>query len=426
MDKKYLIFPMLLLTPLAFGADLVGKVQSMSGKGKVIQYLNTKTQQVEVLKFNDDTTLENADAFSDFTVNTKFKAKLDDNNLALNIKRVLVELPPELVIDTDELSELIEANQGLFIGDARPKSVFDVGHLPNAKATPATKLAKNLDWLPTDKATPMVFYCGGVTCPLSPKAMKIAKENGYSNVKVYVEGYPAWKGDMYPSYVAPDWLEQNLNIHNVILDVRESQNVSVRGSVTLPASELASMHETWNNEKKPVAERTVFALRDKKAPITLVSNADDEAAIEAYEILSSWGFKNVSILEQGIEGWKQASRPMDKALSELTYVKKPKPGALDGAAFAAAVKGGEALIIDVRDDNEVAKGKLNASIHIPLETLDQNLANIPKDKPIIFHCAAGARAALAYTTLIKLGYSNVQYLDDSFVDVVKENGIKLI
>ena len=42
-----------------------------------------------------------------------------------------------------------------------------------------------------NKMTPLVFYCGGVTCPLSPKAMKIAKANGYKNVRAYVEGFPA-------------------------------------------------------------------------------------------------------------------------------------------------------------------------------------------------------------------------------------------
>ncbi len=428
MNKTYLIALMMLATPLAFSGEIVGKVQSMSSKGKVIQYLNPKTKEVNVLRFTDDTTLESAQSFSDLTVNTKFKATVNDDNIATHIKRILVKLPPEQVIDTDELSDLIDSGESrLFIGDARPVSVYNVGHLPNAQPTPATELAKNLDWLPKDKATMLVFYCGGVTCPLSPKALKIAQDNGYNNVKAYVEGYPAWKAEMYPSYVSANWLQGNLDIHNVILDVRETAKVGVKGSVHFPTSALFDMHEKWNAEKFPVGKRTIFNIRDRKAPITIVSTQpDDDEAIEAYEILTAWKFKNVSILEGGLLAWQQQDKPQQDVALQLTYVKKPKAGALYENDFIAAVKSNSATIIDVRDSDEVAQGKLKLSINIPLEDLEQHLDQIPKDGQVILHCAAGARAALAYTTLTKLGYTNVTYLDDNFSAIVKAAGISLI
>ena len=56
------------------------------------------------------------------------------------------------------------------------------------------------DQLPADKATPLVFYCGGLKCRLSHKSAQKAIDLGYSKVKVFADGYPAWvaafgKGD---------------------------------------------------------------------------------------------------------------------------------------------------------------------------------------------------------------------------------------
>ena len=47
--------------------------------------------------------------------------------------------------------------------------------------------------LPEDKATPLVFYCGGLKCKLSHKSAAKAIAMGYTNVKVFATGYPSWK-----------------------------------------------------------------------------------------------------------------------------------------------------------------------------------------------------------------------------------------
>jgi rhodanese-related sulfurtransferase len=360
-------------------------------------------------------------------VNTKFKATVDENGVASKIKRVLVKLPPEQVIDTDTLSDLIDEGEAVFVGDARPVTVYNVGHIPTAKATPSNELKENLDWLPKHKDSLIVFYCGGVTCPLSPAALKIAKAAGYTNVKAYVEGFPAWKGDVYPAHVNADWVNDNLNKHHVIIDVRENPSLSVKGAVTLPAEELAAMHEQMNSEKVATNKRTIFNLRDKKAPIIIVADTDDaDEAIEAFEVLTFWKFKNVVILKDGFEGWTAANRPTAELATELVYEKKLAKGAIEEQEFVQAAKDGSATIIDVRDAGEVSQGRVKGSINIPLGELDQNLAKIPKDKLVILHCVGGARASLGYTLLTKKGFTNVKFLNDTFADVAKDNGIELL
>ncbi|GEM79595.1 rhodanese-like domain-containing protein [Vibrio superstes] len=410
-------------------AEVTGKIQSIIHSSKVIQYLNPKTKEVKVLKYTDETTLLEADSFKDLTVNTKFKAVVNDDNVATQIKRVLVKLPPEQVIDTDTLADLMDEGKPIFIGDARPLSVYNAGHLPTAKATPSNQLKENLDWLPSDKEMLLVFYCGGVTCPLSPAALKIAVAAGYTNVKAYVEGFPAWKADVYPSHVNPEWMEKNLDIHHVILDVRENPTSSVKGAVHVPASQLVTMHEQWNAEKFAVGKRMVMGLRDKKAPVIIVADMDNsDEAIEAFEILTFWKYKNAVILKGGMQEWTLAKRPtQDEDFStELVYEKKMAPGAVEESVFVTAAKQGDATIIDVRNPDEVASGHIKGSINIPLSELDEQLAKVPKEGLVILHCEAGARAALGYTLLSKKGYTNVKYLNDSFKGVVADNGIGLL
>ncbi|MFA0448456.1 rhodanese-like domain-containing protein [Vibrio breoganii] len=424
-----LAVPLLTVSIATSAAEVTGKIQSIIHSSKVIQYLNPKTKEVKVLKYTDETTLLEADSFKDLTVNTKFKAVVDDDNVATQIKRVLVKLPPEQVIDTDTLADLMDEGKPVFIGDARPLSVYNAGHLPTAKATPSNQLKDNLDWLPNDKEMLLVFYCGGVTCPLSPAALKIAKAAGYTNVKAYVEGFPAWKADVYPAHVNPEWMEKNLDIHHVILDVRENPTSSVKGAVHMPASQLVEQHEKWNADKFEVAKRTVLGLRDKKAPVIIVADNDDsDEAIEAFEILTFWKYKNAAILQGGMQEWTLAKRPLqtEGLPTELVYEKKMLPGAVEESVFVTAAKQGNATIIDVRNPDEVASGHIKGSINIPLSELDEQLAKVPKDGLVILHCEAGARAALGYTLLSKKGYTNVKYLNDSFKGVVVDNGISLL
>ena len=78
--------------------------------------------------------------------------------------------------------------------DSRPKRAkYDKGHVPTAISIPDSQFDKLQDQLPQDKAKTLVFYCGGLKCPLSHKSAKKAIALGYTNVNVFSSGYPAWK-----------------------------------------------------------------------------------------------------------------------------------------------------------------------------------------------------------------------------------------
>ena len=78
--------------------------------------------------------------------------------------------------------------------DSRPKrKKYDKGHVATAVSIPDSQFNKLTDQLPQDKNKTLVFYCGGLKCPLSHKSAKKAIDLGYTNVKVFSAGYPAWK-----------------------------------------------------------------------------------------------------------------------------------------------------------------------------------------------------------------------------------------
>ena len=87
------------------------------------------------------------------------------------------------VLDTDKAT----------VVDARPmKRMYAKGHVPGAISIPDSSFAKQTDMLPADKKSPLIFYCGGMKCPLSVKSAIKAKDLGYSDVKLFQGGYPEW------------------------------------------------------------------------------------------------------------------------------------------------------------------------------------------------------------------------------------------
>ena len=75
-----------------------------------------------------------------------------------------------------------------------------------------------------------------------------------------------------------------------------------------------------------------------------------------------------------------------------------------------------ALLVDVRDGTEVAaSGKAAGSLHIPRGSLEMKAdltgqsadKNFALDRPVIVHCGAGGRAALAGKLLKDMGYEKV-------------------
>ncbi|WJE15617.1 rhodanese-like domain-containing protein [Halobacillus sp. ACCC02827] len=65
----------------------------------------------------------------------------------------------------------------------------------------------------------------------------------------------------------------------------------------------------------------------------------------------------------------------------------------------------EALnIIDVREDEEVAEGKIPGAAHIPLGFIEERAVELDKDTPYIMVCRSGGRSGRASEILMSKGF----------------------
>lgn len=68
-------------------------------------------------------------------------------------------------------------------------------------------------------------------------------------------------------------------------------------------------------------------------------------------------------------------------------------------------------LVDIRHSNEVSlKSIFENTIHIPLPELRERMQELPKDKPLVVHCAGGLRSAMG-TSLIRKHFPNLVIYD---------------
>ena len=76
------------------------------------------------------------------------------------------------------------------------------------------------------------------------------------------------------------------------------------------------------------------------------------------------------------------------------------------------------VIIDVREAEEVATGKIEGSIHIPMAQIPERMNEIPMDKPVVIYCHLGIRSKHAIQFLQQQGFNNLTNLTggiDSYI-----------
>ena len=97
-------------------------------------------------------------------------------------------------VSAAHIKKLIDKKSNVVIVDSRPKKrKYDRGHIPTAISIPDSQFGEMRSQLGSDKNTPLIFYCGGYKCKLSSNSARKAKKLGYTNVKTFAAGFPAWK-----------------------------------------------------------------------------------------------------------------------------------------------------------------------------------------------------------------------------------------
>ncbi len=288
-----------------------------------------------------------------------------------------------------------------FLFDSRPPVRFQEGSIPSAVNLPFPAFDQNIAKLPADKAALVIFYCSGKTCNMSPGSLAKAKKLGSSNVKVFVDGMPAWYGKNYGVISGKGFKATypDKDMPAVVLDVRPAGEIEkgfIKGAVAV--TDLAKVIK----DQLPAPK--------VKAPIIVVDADGGSAAKAAAEIVKA-GYTGVNVLQGGMKAWQADGLPVQTgaAAAKVAFVPKPKPGSVSNDEFTklaalAPDQRKDVLILDVRTRKEAQDGMIKGALNLPQEELAGRSAELPKDKRILIHCSTGLRAEMAYALLRDQGF----------------------
>lgn len=412
-----------------------GYFENAAGKAKTIQIrIDDATELIafdedDIKVINGEGKIGDGDFFKENRVKKGHEVKVEyvvKNGVKTAVK--LIEKPPvkvseEMLMKTADIEKLVALGPEkgkYFLFDSRPLPRFQEGSIPTAVNLPFPafdKLAGKL--LPQDKKALIIFYCAGPACNMSPGSADKAKKLGYTNLKVYKDGMPAWfdknYGVLSTRFLKEAWLDKD--IPHVLLDVRSVKDVEkgfIKGAVAFPA------------------ERSDALLKDlqikKNAPVMVYDQNGGSSAAGVAASLVKAGFKKVVVLSGGFEAWNAAKFDVTggKLAVKATYTPKPRPGEIDLDEFAkyAAKLPDNVMLIDVRNTDEANSGMLKTAKLVPAEEIKDRLAEIPRDKLIVTLCSTGVRGEMAYHSLKELGYTNIKFVNAK-IDFKKNGEYKI-
>ena len=299
---------------------------------------------------------------------------------------------------------VIPTRDDVAIIDARPaKRRFDPGHIPGSISIPNSTFDKMTDRLPDDKSMLLIFYCDGPKCMLSHKAAFKAEALGYTNITVYADGYPDWIakgnfGSVSAAFVKDAIEKKDATVIDARPFKRKYAKGHVPGAISIPDSQFDKHVGLLPEDKKSAL---IFYCGGMKCPLSIKS------AIKAKAL----GYTDVRVFQGGYPEWKKAygdgvkgPNPFAATASKGAAIKAgPDGDTITVASFEEIMKNApdSVYLYDVRDAKEYAKGTMPGAVNLPVEELEDQIASLPTDKPIIFVCATGARSGEAYD-IVKL------------------------
>jgi rhodanese-related sulfurtransferase len=311
--------------------------------------------------------------------------------------------------------------ENVMLIDSRPyKPKYVEGHIPMAVNIPDTQFDKLTDQLPADKNALLIFYCGGLKCKLSHKSAAKAEALGYTNVKVFADGFPGWMS-VAGNYAAVDtaWVEKQIDsgADMVLVDSRPKRKKYDKGhiptAISIPDMNFDKMTEQLPADKDKLL---VFYCGGFKCKL---SHKSAEKAI-------GMGYTNVKVYAAGYPAWKEAvgdsagaaaanTAAATGAAASSQIVAGPEEGSIDIEYFkkVMAESPEDLYLVDVRDPDEFANGTLQGATNIPVDTLEEKIASLPMDKPIVFVCGTGARSGESFYMVqdLRPELKSVYYVD---------------
>ncbi len=206
---------------------------------------------------------------------------------------------------------------------------------------------------------------------------------------------PMEKDDLFS--ISAIELEQKMTVdpNLIVIDMRDSNsymNGHIKGSTVdvMEGSTLEKRIKTMQSRIPEVAGNT---------HVVLVGDSE-EKALDSTKIMNEAGIK-ASYLKGGIQSW--VDELSTKITPTLTY---------SDVVYQQIQNQEDIYLLDVREPSELEVTMISGSKNIPLADIftEENISEIPTDKPVVVICGSGNRATIATYELAQHGI-NFQVLD---------------
>jgi NADPH-dependent 2,4-dienoyl-CoA reductase/sulfur reductase-like enzyme len=207
-----------------------------------------------------------------------------------------------------------------------------------------------------------------------------------------------------------------------------SVNVGKTG-LTIKAAEEAGFHPMEMLTANP--DIPLFMPNSSMVLTKLVADTETRRVLGAQIIGADNIDKRLDVIATAIKGNLMIdeladvdlaySPPFNTALDPVTHAANSLKNKMDGLVKslpplelkAMGERKGNFTILDVRKEEEIKRfGRLKYSgINIPLGELKNRATELPTDKEIIIVCKSAVRAWIAYSILLRYGYSNMAVLE---------------
>ncbi len=205
--------------------------------------------------------------------------------------------------------------------------------------------------------------------------------------RVNKEGPRLLHGFKRPDLLQVNGLAQALGVNAVVVDTRPAAayaNGHVPGTINIP---LNASFTTWAGWLIPYTHDFYLIVDD--AVGTQIDTAVRDLAMIGLDRIA--GYFDAGV----VDAWPEGERPLGNVPQIAVHDLK------------ASLSHDEVTLVDVRNIAEWAAGHIEGATHISLGTIADRISEIPTGKPVVVHCAAGARSSIAASILKSRGVDNV-------------------
>lgn len=218
-------------------------------------------------------------------------------------------LPDVPIITAPELKSMLDENTPLLLIHALSPIEFSQQHIPGSINIPAP-LVPVSELLRKDDPRPKVFYCMGVKCAYSRRAVEYALARGLPNVMWFRGGIPEWRQFDYPLYISPVYNKLRAPKFpcarvKALLETRQPFVLDVRPPWLAPPQWFLP-----DTVHVPMTELQAYLPHLPKDRAILITDVTMRQSVSAYKFLKKAGYSVLGVVRGGLQKGREMGCPV--------------------------------------------------------------------------------------------------------------------